>query len=148
RRARALRQHVGAGVAPAAGDQRRGQLRLPGPDRPGRAPAHGAGRPVPRDGAAGGGGRADAGPAAGARAGPVPPGRRQVRGAARVVLPVRVGAPLLRAGGAVRKWWRWLGSGVLLGVVGWRVDWAQVGAAFARMHWPLWALALALYLAT
>jgi uncharacterized membrane protein YbhN (UPF0104 family) len=46
----------------------------------------------------------------------------------------------------VSKRWRWLGSAVLLGLVAWRMDWNQVGAAFGRMHWPLWAAGLGLFL--
>jgi uncharacterized membrane protein YbhN (UPF0104 family) len=36
---------------------------------------------------------------------------------------------------------------VLLILIGWRMDWHQVGAAFARASWPVWVGALALYLA-
>jgi uncharacterized membrane protein YbhN (UPF0104 family) len=34
----------------------------------------------------------------------------------------------------------------LLGVLAWRIDWPQLAAAFARINWGLWALAVATYL--
>jgi uncharacterized membrane protein YbhN (UPF0104 family) len=46
----------------------------------------------------------------------------------------------------VRKIWRPVGSLILLGVIAWRMDWGQVGAAFAHLNVTLWLLAVAVYL--
>jgi uncharacterized membrane protein YbhN (UPF0104 family) len=42
--------------------------------------------------------------------------------------------------------WRLVGSGALLGVIAWRLDWARVGAAFAGLRLSLWLAAVGLYL--
>src|SRR5947208_9664823 len=46
----------------------------------------------------------------------------------------------------VKNLLRILVSSVLLAVLGWRMDWAQVGRAFAQLRPALWLAALALYL--
>jgi uncharacterized membrane protein YbhN (UPF0104 family) len=43
------------------------------------------------------------------------------------------------------KLWRLLGSAVLLGVLALRLDWHQIGAAFAALDWSLWMIALGLF---
>ncbi len=46
----------------------------------------------------------------------------------------------------MKKYWRLLGSLVLVGFLVWRVDWRQAGAAFAQLDVTYWLLALALFL--
>lgn len=48
----------------------------------------------------------------------------------------------------MRKYWRLLGSGTLVGLLVWRVEWRQVGAAFAQLEARYWFLALGLFLLT
>ena len=50
------------------------------------------------------------------------------------------------SGGPVKKKWRLLGSVVLVGVLAWRIDWAQAAGALAHAHWALWAAGLGVYL--
>jgi uncharacterized membrane protein YbhN (UPF0104 family) len=45
----------------------------------------------------------------------------------------------------VKKYWRVVGSVVLVSVLAWRLDWRQVGEAFARLDATYWLLALGLY---
>jgi uncharacterized membrane protein YbhN (UPF0104 family) len=47
----------------------------------------------------------------------------------------------------VKKHVRLCGSAVLLAVLAWRLDWRQVGAAFAHLNVALWLLAVAAYVA-
>ena len=46
----------------------------------------------------------------------------------------------------MKKKWRLLGSVVLVGVLVWRIDWAQAAGALAHAHWGLWAAGLGVYL--
>jgi uncharacterized membrane protein YbhN (UPF0104 family) len=48
----------------------------------------------------------------------------------------------------VKKYWRLVGSLVLVGLLVWRIDWRQVGAAFAQLDATYWLLALGVYLLT
>jgi uncharacterized membrane protein YbhN (UPF0104 family) len=48
----------------------------------------------------------------------------------------------------VKKYWRVLGSLVLVGLLVWRIDWRQVASAFEKLDATYWLLALGLYLAT
>jgi glycosyltransferase 2 family protein len=48
----------------------------------------------------------------------------------------------------VKKYWRVLGSLVLMGLLIWRIDWRQVASAFANLDVRFWLLALGLYLLT
>lgn len=48
----------------------------------------------------------------------------------------------------MRKYWRLLGSGTLVGLLIWRINWRQVGAAFAQLDATYWFLALGLFLLT
>jgi uncharacterized membrane protein YbhN (UPF0104 family) len=48
----------------------------------------------------------------------------------------------------VKKYWRVLGSGVLVSLLIWRIDWHQVGAAFVQLDVTYWLLALGLYVLT
>jgi uncharacterized membrane protein YbhN (UPF0104 family) len=48
----------------------------------------------------------------------------------------------------VSKRWRVLGSLILVAVLAWRVDWSQVGSAFAHLNASLWLLAVGLYALT
>jgi uncharacterized membrane protein YbhN (UPF0104 family) len=48
----------------------------------------------------------------------------------------------------VKKYWRLLGSGALVGLLIWRIDWRQVASAFARMDATYWFLAFGLFLLT
>lgn len=43
------------------------------------------------------------------------------------------------------KFLRALGSLTLLGLLAWRLDWGQVGEAFAHLNWALWLAAAALF---
>jgi glycosyltransferase 2 family protein len=45
----------------------------------------------------------------------------------------------------VSKLLRIVGSLALLGVVAWRLDWGQLGGAFARVDYALWAVAVAVF---
>ncbi len=47
-----------------------------------------------------------------------------------------------------KKWWRLIGSAVLLSVLAWRLDWGHVLAAFKNLDARLWVGALALQLFT
>ena len=47
----------------------------------------------------------------------------------------------------MKKHVRLCGSAVLLAVLAWRLDWRQVGAAFAHLNVALWLLAVAAYVA-
>jgi uncharacterized membrane protein YbhN (UPF0104 family) len=47
----------------------------------------------------------------------------------------------------VKKSWRLLVSAALVAVLAWRVDWGQIGSAFARLNGWFWLAALAVYLA-
>jgi uncharacterized membrane protein YbhN (UPF0104 family) len=47
-----------------------------------------------------------------------------------------------------KKWWRLLGSAVLVGFVAWKTDWHKVAEAFRGLDVRLWLAALALQLAT
>ena len=46
----------------------------------------------------------------------------------------------------MKKKWRLLGSVVLVGVLAWRIDWAQAAGALAHARWGLWAAGLGVYL--
>jgi uncharacterized membrane protein YbhN (UPF0104 family) len=46
----------------------------------------------------------------------------------------------------VKKYWRLLGSLILVGFLVWRIDWRQVASAFAQMEARYWLFALSLYL--
>lgn len=48
----------------------------------------------------------------------------------------------------MKKYWRMLGSLVLVGLLVWRIDWRQVASAFAKLDVRYWLLALGLYLLT
>lgn len=48
----------------------------------------------------------------------------------------------------MKKYWRVLGSLVLMGVLIWRIDWRQVASAFAKLDARFWLLAMGLYLLT
>lgn len=48
----------------------------------------------------------------------------------------------------MKKYWRVLGSLVLVGLLVWRIDWRQAASAFEKLDATYWLLALALYLAT
>jgi hypothetical protein len=48
----------------------------------------------------------------------------------------------------VKKYWRLLGSLVLVGLLVWRIDWRQVVSAFAQLNVTYWLAALGLYLLT
>ncbi len=48
----------------------------------------------------------------------------------------------------MKKYWRLLGSLILVGLLVWRIDWRQVGSAFAQLDATYWLLALGLYLLT
>jgi uncharacterized membrane protein YbhN (UPF0104 family) len=48
----------------------------------------------------------------------------------------------------VKKYWRLLGSLILVGLLVWRIDWRQVASAFAQLEVSYWLLALGLYLLT
>ncbi|HZV07758.1 MAG TPA: lysylphosphatidylglycerol synthase transmembrane domain-containing protein [Gemmataceae bacterium] len=48
----------------------------------------------------------------------------------------------------MKKYWRLLGSLILVGLLVWRIDWRQVASAFAQLHVTYWLLALGLYLLT
>lgn len=48
----------------------------------------------------------------------------------------------------MKKYWRLVGSLVLVGLLVWRIDWRQVGAAFAQLDATYWLLALGVYLLT
>jgi uncharacterized membrane protein YbhN (UPF0104 family) len=48
----------------------------------------------------------------------------------------------------VKKYWRVLGSLILVGLLVWRIDWRQVAAAFAQLDVTYWLLALGLYVLT
>jgi uncharacterized membrane protein YbhN (UPF0104 family) len=48
----------------------------------------------------------------------------------------------------VRKYWRPLGSLILVGLLVWRIDWRQVASAFVHLDVTYWLLALGLYLLT
>jgi uncharacterized membrane protein YbhN (UPF0104 family) len=48
----------------------------------------------------------------------------------------------------VKKYWRALGSLILVVLLVWRVDWRQAASAFVKLEPTYWLLALALYLAT
>src|SRR5215831_15677962 len=50
-----------------------------------------------------------------------------------------------RNGGSVKKYWRLLGSLVLVGLLIWRIDWRQVGSAFAQLNVTYWLMALGVY---
>jgi uncharacterized membrane protein YbhN (UPF0104 family) len=47
----------------------------------------------------------------------------------------------------VKKWLRLLGSGVLVAVLAWRIDWAAAAAAVARANLQWWLAGVAVYLA-
>jgi glycosyltransferase 2 family protein len=48
----------------------------------------------------------------------------------------------------VKKYWRLLGSLVLVGLLVWRIEWGKVAEAFESLDAKYWLLALGLYLAT
>jgi hypothetical protein len=48
----------------------------------------------------------------------------------------------------VKKYWRLLGSLILVSLLVWRIDWRQVGSAFAQLDVIFWLAALAVYLLT
>lgn len=48
----------------------------------------------------------------------------------------------------MKKYWRMLGSLVLVGLLVWRIDWHQVATAFAKLDVRYWLLALGLYVLT
>ncbi|HTU19577.1 MAG TPA: lysylphosphatidylglycerol synthase transmembrane domain-containing protein [Gemmataceae bacterium] len=48
----------------------------------------------------------------------------------------------------MKKYWRVLGSLILVGLLIWRIDWQQVASAFAKLDVRFWLLALGLYLLT
>jgi uncharacterized membrane protein YbhN (UPF0104 family) len=48
----------------------------------------------------------------------------------------------------VKKYGRLLGSLILVGLLGWRIEWRQVASAFAQLDATYWLLALGLYLLT
>jgi len=48
----------------------------------------------------------------------------------------------------VKRYGRWVGSLILVGVLVWRIDWSQVASAFRQLEVKYWLLALGLYLAT
>jgi uncharacterized membrane protein YbhN (UPF0104 family) len=53
-----------------------------------------------------------------------------------------------RSGGSVKKYWRLLGSLILVALLAWRIDWRQVASAFAQLNVMYWLAALGLYLLT
>ncbi|MGH7170520.1 MAG: lysylphosphatidylglycerol synthase transmembrane domain-containing protein [Gemmataceae bacterium] len=48
----------------------------------------------------------------------------------------------------MKKYWRVLGSLILVGLLIWRIDWRQVASAFAKLEVRYWLLALGVYLLT
>ena len=48
----------------------------------------------------------------------------------------------------MKKYWRILGSLILVGLLVWRIDWGQVASAFAQLDVTYWLLALGLYVLT
>lgn len=48
----------------------------------------------------------------------------------------------------MKKYWRLLGSLILVGLLVWRIDWRQVASSFAQLNAAYWLLALAVYLLT
>ena len=46
----------------------------------------------------------------------------------------------------MKKYWRLLGSVVLVAVLAWRIDWTPALSALARANWALWAAGLGVYL--
>jgi hypothetical protein len=48
----------------------------------------------------------------------------------------------------VKKYWRLLGSLILVGLLVWRIDWRQVASAFAQLDATYWLAALLVYLLT
>ncbi|HEY7155020.1 MAG TPA: lysylphosphatidylglycerol synthase transmembrane domain-containing protein, partial [Gemmataceae bacterium] len=48
----------------------------------------------------------------------------------------------------MKKYWRLLGSLILVGLLVWRIDWRQVASAFAQLDATYWLAALVVYLLT